>query len=341
MTAIVLTCRLALATVFGVAGTAKLADRQGAATALERFGMPPRLGRIAAPALGGLELAIGVGLLLPRTASSSAAAAIVLLGVFAVVLGAQIIRGHAPECRCFGNLSSAPVGWRTLRRNAFLALVALAVLVGADWRADAWIADRDAATLIVGAVAMVLAVALAGVLTIVFALLRQRGELLQQVDVLSATGGLDIRRHDQGLPVGRLAPAFEAAAAPEDEPRSLADLLRPGRPVVLVFSDPACAACHRMLPEVTRWQATYAGRLTIVVLSRHTGDHGTGERIPDALVQSGDAAARAYRIKATPSAVLISPEGLIAAPMAGGADAIAALVASAGAADPVVEPVVA
>lgn len=97
-------------------------------------------------------------------------------------------------------------------------------------------------------------------------------------------------------------------------------LLTRGGPVLLVFSHPGCAACHALLPEVGRWQAHFASRITIAVIMR--GVRGSYRPATDPsvyralgmdpfLVDTDGAVARAYGITATPSAVLIDEHGRI------------------------------
>ena len=50
-----------------------------------------------------------------------ACAALALLSIFAIGIGVTLARGRRPDCRCFGQLHSAPVGWPTLIRNGILA----------------------------------------------------------------------------------------------------------------------------------------------------------------------------------------------------------------------------
>ena len=47
-----------------------------------------------------------------------------LLSVFVVGISINLARGRKPECHCFGQLHSAPAGWKTLARNGVLAAVA-------------------------------------------------------------------------------------------------------------------------------------------------------------------------------------------------------------------------
>jgi hypothetical protein len=44
--------------------------------------------------------------------------------VFVAGISFNLARGRKPDCHCFGQLHSAPVGWTTLLRNGVLAAVA-------------------------------------------------------------------------------------------------------------------------------------------------------------------------------------------------------------------------
>ncbi|MFD0508857.1 peroxiredoxin family protein [Streptomyces chiangmaiensis] len=115
--------------------------------------------------------------------------------------------------------------------------------------------------------------------------------------------------------------------------RTLEDLLTPGRPLLLVFSDRRCGACTALLPQVARWQRTHDGSVTIAVVSG--GPH------PEPLAAAKDDRPRrlladpdrrvlaAYGITTTPGAVLIDAEGIVAAASAVGAPEVGNLVAMA------------
>jgi uncharacterized membrane protein YphA (DoxX/SURF4 family) len=116
-----LLARWLLAAVFVVAGLAKLADRAGSRQALIEFGVPVTL----APPLGILlplaQIAIAAALIPILSAWWGALGALVCLLVFAAGVGINLARGKRPDCHCFGQLSSGPVGWPTLLRNGLLA----------------------------------------------------------------------------------------------------------------------------------------------------------------------------------------------------------------------------
>ncbi len=129
MAVFLLLSRLLLAAVLGVAGIAKLLDREGSRRALLDFGVPARLARQAAIMLPLVELGAAAALVPNASGRWGAIAALVLLGTFSVAIGAALVRGRRPSCHCFGRLHSAPAGWPTLLRNAGLGALAGAVVL--------------------------------------------------------------------------------------------------------------------------------------------------------------------------------------------------------------------
>jgi hypothetical protein len=146
--------RLLLAAVFALSGLAKLADWGGSRRALVAFGVPVSFSSLLAALLPLAELAIA-GLLLPAdSARLGALGALILLLAFTTGIAANLFRGRTPECRCFGRLSSAPIGPGTLIRNLVFGAATGWVLWGGAgmsisgwWRDQApsqlvWLADR-------------------------------------------------------------------------------------------------------------------------------------------------------------------------------------------------------
>src|SRR5918995_584070 len=119
-----LVARVLLVLVFSVAGITKLADRGGSKRALVDFGVPASLAAPLGVLLPLVELAVAAALIPASTAWWGAVGALVLLCLFVVGIGANLARGRRPECHCFGQLHSEPVGWKTLVRNGVLAAVA-------------------------------------------------------------------------------------------------------------------------------------------------------------------------------------------------------------------------
>src|SRR5215217_821858 len=124
MDSFLLVARLLLALVFAVAGVAKLADREGSRRAIVDFGVPSALAAPLGLLLPLAELAVAASLLAASTAWWGALGALALLSVFVVGISINLAHGHTPDCHCFGQLHSAPAGWKTLARNGVLAVVA-------------------------------------------------------------------------------------------------------------------------------------------------------------------------------------------------------------------------
>ena len=142
----------------------------------------------------------------------------------------------------------------------------------------------------------------------------------------------EARPPDRGLPVGAPAPAFTLPGL-DGQTRSLAALLEPGRPVVLLFAALGCDPCAGLLPEIARWQREHAEAFTLALVSSGSVDDNRakfGRLAPGAvLLQAGSEVADAYASQWTPGAVLIGPAGRIASPVAYGDGAIRALIAHA------------
>ena len=132
-----------------------------------------------------------------------------------------------------------------------------------------------------------------------------------------------------GLALGEPAPAFTLMDAVGGEV-TLDVLRRPGLPTLLVFADPTCGSCLALLPDVARWQRELAGELTVVVVT--SGDRernrleAEAQGVKAMVVQTAREVANAYRIGATPAAVVVGTDGGIASEVMQGADEIHLLV---------------
>lgn len=346
MDIVVLVARVVLALVFFVAGAAKLVDRAGSRQALVDFGVPDRLAGPLGRLLPLAELAVGVALIPAATALWGALGALVLLVVFVAGIALNLARGKKPECRCFGQLHSAPAGWETLARNGVLLAVAGFVLWqgrdGAGPGALSWVGHLSLAqlgTLLGGLVVLGL---LVGQWWFLVHLLRQNGRLLVRIEALEGRVGMDEAgvpspggvpaQAPEGLPVGSEAPEFSLKGL-HGETLTLRSLRVPEKPVMLIFTDPGCGPCNAILPEVGRWQEEHREKLTLALISRgdpeknrtKVSEHG----LTGVLLQKDWETGEAYRVGGTPSAVLLTPEGTLASPVMGGAEGIRALLAHA------------
>jgi uncharacterized membrane protein YphA (DoxX/SURF4 family) len=118
----------ALAGVFVIAALTKLADPVGTRESMRAFGAPDRAAAALALVVPIAELAVAVALLFGQTARWGAIGVGCLLLVFSAAIFLSLARGSAPDCHCFGQLSSRPVGTATLVRNAILLAVAATVV---------------------------------------------------------------------------------------------------------------------------------------------------------------------------------------------------------------------
>jgi uncharacterized membrane protein YphA (DoxX/SURF4 family) len=109
-----LIARLLLALVFSIAGVAKLADQAGSRQAIVDFGVPAPLATPLGIVLPLTELAVAAALIPVATAWGAAIGALALLLLFIGGIVINLARGHKPDCHCFGQLHSAPAGWKTL-----------------------------------------------------------------------------------------------------------------------------------------------------------------------------------------------------------------------------------
>src|SRR5690349_14719946 len=116
-----LAIRILLAIVFSVAGLTKLLDRPGTRQNLQEFGVPEPLASSTALFLPIAELTVAASLIPLVSAWLGGIGALVLMGLFALVIGVNMSLGRKPDCRCFGQLAAKPIGWSTLSRNLVLA----------------------------------------------------------------------------------------------------------------------------------------------------------------------------------------------------------------------------
>lgn len=304
-----LAARLLLAAVFLLAGAAKLADLVGSSKAFIGFGLPRRLALILSLLLAPAEIVVAVALIPLTMAWYGACGALALLSIFIIGIGISLARGRKPDCHCFGQLHSAPVGWRTLIRNGILAAAAGWLVfrgpahVGPSlWDHLVSAGDNERRFFIFGACVMCF---------LLFRALRRKEQAQPQAEdepesveesaqdaesdgVLPAPVASSPRSaplNGNGVPhrppapkvrtevavphplaplsVGALAPQFELASV-SGERRSLQSLLEPGKTVVLIFSNPYCDSCRAIAPNIGSWMREHAESLNIVVISRGT-----------------------------------------------------------------------
>jgi peroxiredoxin/uncharacterized membrane protein YphA (DoxX/SURF4 family) len=326
-----LVARLFLAAVFLLAGAAKLSDRVGASKAVGDFGLPRRLAQPLGLLLSAAEILIAVALVAAPLAWYAACAALALLGIFILAIGVNLARGRKPDCHCFGQLHSAPVGWKTLARNGVLAAAAGWLVSRGPSRLgpSVWVhlesAGSDERRLF-----------LLGACVVSFLLFRA----VRRIEPAEPEPeSMDDRPEAENfapreivpLPIGSPAPEF-ALPGMTGEKRSLKALVEQGKAVLLVFSSPYCDPCRALAPKIGHWMRERQDSLNIVVLSRgDVKDNLTKMKdleISRVLLQPDFEVSEAYGCSSTPAAVLVGTDGLIQSDLVVGGEAIKELIAS-------------
>lgn len=327
--------RLILFGVFAVAGVSKLLDPEGAKKAMREFGTPDEFASFFAVALPFAEIVFAVCFLFPTMSWVGAIGALVLLASFIGGMIWQISQGRAPDCHCFGQIHSEPVGKKSLVRNVIFALLAIALIVQGRNNQGLELGSTGPAilqmALILGLV--ILAIILLGYLV---KLTAQQSEIVRRLGVLEfASGDVDpVERNDagdpaDGLPIGAPLPDF---SIPDLDGRVVhfENLLGENKPFLFLFVGAQCAPCEALLPEIREWEAELSGKLKFVFVSQ--GDTAAnrkkfgdgGER--RVLVEKERNFAIKVNAKWTPTALFVDAEGNIASHIAAGDVAIRRLI---------------
>jgi uncharacterized membrane protein YphA (DoxX/SURF4 family)/peroxiredoxin len=349
-----LLARLLLSAVFLLAGIGKLGDPKGAIQALKDFGLPGALARPLSLLLCVGEIAIAVALVPLAGAWYGACAALGLLGIFVMAIGITLARGRRPDCHCFGQLHSAPVGWKTLVRNGILvALAGWLVIRGPGqvgpslWGHLASAGENERKFFIIGGCVMAF---------LTFRALRrkeapqesadsesdfdlgwetsEKETIVQEVVAKRKEHSPELQKILEigtGWPVGTRAPEF-ALPTLAGETRSLQSLREEGKTICIVFSSPYCESCRAILPQLNAWMQEHDRSLNMILISRG----GTKEHVAKlndfeasrVLLQPGFEYSEAYGVSATPAALLVDTDGVIQSRLAIGRDEIKQLISS-------------
>ena len=326
----VVVCRLMLAAVFALAAGTKLADRSATRVAVVGFGVRESL---ATPAMWGLiagELLTVVLLLPTGTAWFGALSAVGLLGVFSAAAGLNLARGKAPECNCFGQLHSEPVGPRLLVRNAGFAIPAVVIVaVGRDGvgpGVGVLFGSLSEVEAMLGGLVVVLATAVVVLAFKLRSVVGIQAGLVESVERVGRHDAAPARDYPPGLAVGMAAPMFTLPSAAG--PVSLSGLLEGGRPVLVVFVSPRCSACHAVVPAIKEWRERHGSTLNFAVVT--SGDRAANAEQEaradgEPLLFEGDATSRAFKVAATPGAIVVAADGTVGSEMKYGMEQITAL----------------
>jgi thiol-disulfide isomerase/thioredoxin len=331
---VALIARVLLAATFIVSAVAKLRDADGAKQAARDFGVPAGVAPLVAASLAPLELASALLLLtMDVGVTAGALLALGLLAAFTIGIVANLLRGKRVDCHCFGAMSTKPLSWWSVLRNVSLMVFAAIALAGGTsqgwpWQVVAETFDDLSTTeawLTVGV--LTLAVVVAALAALFFALLRRYGALLLRIEALEA-GGASGHAHGHGH-AHEFAPWPAPELAATDASGSavtLDDVAADDRANFFVFVAPWCKACGELVDDLARWQADADGP-NVVVLSGGERD-AIAEKFGDVRVLAHDGAPiDDYRVEYTPGAVVVSNDRMVTVTPAYGSDDVRRLYA--------------
>ncbi|MGD9562285.1 MAG: MauE/DoxX family redox-associated membrane protein [Pyrinomonadaceae bacterium] len=335
MDIVLLILRLILFGVFAVAGISKLLDPEGAKKAMRDFGTPDEFTGFFALGLPFAEIVFAVCLLFVSMSWVGAAGALLLLTTFIGGMIWQMAQGNAPDCHCFGQVHSEPVGKKSLIRNIVFAVMALVLLfAGRDNQ------GRDLAATAGGMVQMVLILFLVvlGVLLLGY-LVRvaaQQNEIMRRLGILEVASSdpAAVERNDagdpsDGLPIGAPLPDF---AIPDLNGRIIRfeNLLAENKPLLFLFVGAECAPCESLLPEISEWEAALSDKLRLIFVSHGSAAANKTKFATDparlVLIEDDREFAVSVGAKWTPTALFVDSSGNVASHVAPGDRAIRRLI---------------
>jgi len=321
MEAVLLIISLALFGIFALAAIGKFLDLKGSEKAVKEFGTPDEFARTFAIAIPFAELVFAFCFLFNETSWVGAIGGLILLVSFIGGIAWQIRQGKAPDCHCFGQIHSEPVGVKSLVRNIIFAILALVLVFSGSQNQGSRLGETTAQL----AQNITLILIVTGLVVVVSYLKRladQSSSLTRRVDLLElvANDGKPIERNEAGdptdsLPIGAQFPDFRL---PDARGRYVEfdHLLADPKPKLFLFVGPACEPCKALLPEIEEWRREFAERLQFVFVSSGSPEENVerfGAIIGESIILQKDRElAHSVFAKWTPAALLVGADGTVA-----------------------------
>lgn len=327
----ILIFRLFLAAIFGLAGIAKLADFSGTQKATTGFGVPKALALPLSVLLIAAELTVSALLLFNSASWYGAIGAAALLGVFVVGMLIQIGKGNAPDCHCFGQIKSEPVGIPSVVRNLVFLVPAVVLIYRGPFDQGTAVTSLDRSS-IQTILLLVLVLLAAAAIDYLRKIITKQDEIVRRIDLLElvAADSATVNREDagspnDGLPIGALLPEYSLADL--DGARISSTSLGKQRPAILMFVSATCEPCSALMPQLLKWKDELSSHADLIFVS--SGDAKENEkkfgRDVALYLDDNREFAKAVSARWTPSAMIVREDGRVASHIAAGDEAITEL----------------
>ncbi|MFM6848386.1 MAG: MauE/DoxX family redox-associated membrane protein [Terrabacter sp.] len=306
-----------LACVLVVSAVGKLRSRSTSAGAFRDLRVPaPLSGRLVVELLPYVELVLAVGLVVVGGPAGTlvAVAALLLFAAYLLLVTRALGFHEDVDCACFGAFAPGRITRRTILRNVWLVVLA-AGGVGASLQGGS-VASRVAEGQtpwwwLVGSVAAAATVAL----------------------VVSPAGGTDravpqpyANATDEGDYVRARTPAVPVVLG--DGSTATLRTLSAERPQLLVHVSEICGSCVEVIEAVPGWRERLpAVDIRLVVGAAPGASALTSATEPPSVHDPQGLVAETFDMRATPSAVLLGADGLLAGGPVVGSHAVPELVA--------------
>lgn len=333
MEIVLLVVRLFLFGVFALAGVGKLLDLKGSEKAVKGFGVSDKIANPVSFFLPLFEIAIGFLFLFNSTSWIAAIGGLILLLVFTGAMIYQIAKGNAPDCHCFGQIHSEPVGKSSLIRNIGFAILSL--LLVSQGRADQGVDLAASSNDMLQAVFVLgILVLLAVAVFYLKKIFEQQVQILRRIEILELVSrdGAQVERENagspaEGLPIGAPFAEFELADTAGKRIR-FSDYRNANTPILFLFVSPDCGPCNALYPEIKEWRESLKGKLNIVLVSSGSISANLEKFSdePGILLQEKRELADQVKARWTPTAIFVNADGKIASHPAAGDTAIRELV---------------
>ncbi|PRY63639.1 methylamine utilization protein MauE [Knoellia remsis] len=276
--------------------------------------LPARLAR----AIPAIELALALGLLLPwwPLVLVAAVATLGLMVVYWLLIARGLTITPRPSCGCFGQAGDHRIRPRTLLRNTLLVAAAVATVALAQSGRTVWSVLAGAAP---GDVLWLALATLTALVTWIVAggqgIALPRRTARQQQEPMDAPDGSDV----DGAELDYVRTPFPSAVLfdPASGPATLAELARE-RAQLLVFVNCYCASTRDAMAAQPGWQQRLEALDVRLVFSVPIKEEFVGDPPSGTLLDHAALAWQAFDLTASPSAVLLGADQLLAGgPVAG------------------------